>query len=132
MTSFALLFTLSAIGIAETVYLVKKRIADEKPHCVIGGGCQLVLRSKFNKIFFIHNDIAGLLFYIVMAFVTAFMVLEIRLDLAALSSKILVGAGSLMSLFLVFLQWKVIKAWCFWCLMSALTIFLMQLIILLT
>ena len=31
MTSFALLFTMASIGISETVYLIRKRVAAEKP-----------------------------------------------------------------------------------------------------
>lgn len=53
MTAFALLFTLSAIGISETVYLIRKRIASERPVCLIGEDCTLVLASKYNKLFII-------------------------------------------------------------------------------
>lgn len=77
MTSYALLFTLAAIGISETVYLIRKRIASEKPICPIGGGCFLVLTSKYNKIFFIHNDVLGLLFYAIASFISGFIVIGV-------------------------------------------------------
>ena len=133
MTSFALLFTLSALGISEAVYLIRKRIASEKPFCPIGGGCSLVLTSKYNKLFLIHNDILGLLFYITASFIAAFLVIGIEpLLFWSLIFKIMVLLGSLMSLVFTYLQWRVIKAWCFWCLMSASTIWLMGIIILLS
>ncbi|MEK7081962.1 MAG: vitamin K epoxide reductase family protein [Patescibacteria group bacterium] len=53
MTALALLFTLSAVGISETVYLIRKRLAAEKPICPIGENCALVLTSRWSKIFII-------------------------------------------------------------------------------
>src|SRR3989344_5587083 len=87
MTSLALLFTLSALGISETVYLIKKRILLQKPVCPIGENCLAVLTSKYNKV--------------------------------------LIVCGTMLSVFFTYLQFRIIKAWCFWCLMSATTIWLM-------
>lgn len=133
MTSFALLFTLSVIGISETVYLIRKRIASEKPICPIGGGCVTVLTSKYSKIFVIPNDVLGLLAYIVISFIAAFLVIGVQpMFLWSPVLKILIGAASLISIFFIYLQWRVIHAWCFWCLMSAFTIWLMGIIILIS
>jgi len=133
MTSFALLFTLSAIGISETVYLIRKRMAFERPVCPIGGGCAAVLESKYNKIFVIPNDVLGLLFYIAASFISAFLVIGVEpLALWNFILKLSVASGALFSIFLTYLQWRVIGAWCFWCLMSAFTIWLMGIIILTT
>lgn len=130
MTVFVLLFTLAAIGIAETTYLIRSRHAAEKPVCIIGSDCHVVLTSKYNKIFFIHNDVAGLIFYLVAAFLTALLFLEVGYaDLITNLFAIMLVGASIMSLGLVFLQWRVIKAWCFWCLSSAGTVWLMTLIL---
>ncbi|MBI1866494.1 MAG: hypothetical protein HY005_01700 [Candidatus Staskawiczbacteria bacterium] len=133
MTSYALLFTLSAIGISETMYLIRKRIASEKPICPIGDNCALVLESKYNKIFIIPNDVLGLLFYIMASFVSAFLVIGVEpLAFWDFIFKFSVLIGAIMSLFFTYLQWKVICAWCFWCLMSAFTIWLMGTIIIIS
>jgi len=133
MTSFALLFTLSAIGISETVYLIRKRIAAEKPVCPIGEGCMTVLSSKYNHLFIIPNDVLGLLFYIAASFISAFLVIGVPpLAFWSLIIKWSIAFGALLSLFFTYLQWRVIHAWCFWCLMSAFTIWLMGIIILAT
>lgn len=133
MTSFALLFTLSAIGISEAVYLIRKRIASEKPICPIGEGCATVLTSKYSKMFIIPNDILGLLSYIIISFIAAFLVIGVEpIFFWNFALKILIAAGALMSFILTYLQWRVIKAWCFWCLMSAFTIWLMGIIILIS
>lgn len=133
MTALALLFTLSAIGISEMVYLIRKRVASEKPFCVIGESCEVVLKSKYSKIFIIPNDILALANGLIIAMISSFLVLEIPpLNIWTLILKILVGIASLLSLFFTYLQWQVIKAWCFWCVMSACTIWLMGIIILLS
>ena len=130
MTAFALLFTLSAIGISETVYLIRTRKHHEHPVCPIGEGCEVVLDSKYNHTFGIQNDILGLLAYIALAFITAFLVIGIEpINFWSVSMKIIVGLASLVSIFFTYLQAKVIHVWCFWCLMSAFTIWLMGIII---
>jgi len=131
MTSYALLFTLAAIGISETVYLIRKRIAAEKPICFIGENCALVLTSKYSKIFIIPNDILGLLFYIMASSLSGFLVIGIEpVAFWSFILKFSVVISALLSLFFTYLQWRVIRAWCFWCLMSAFTIWLMGIIIL--
>lgn len=131
MTPLALLFTLASIGISETVYLIKKRLAAEKPVCPIGDGCEVVLTSKYSKIFFVPNDILGLVTYITIAFIASLLVIEIGpLFLWNYILKLLVAGASLASIVFTYLQWRIIKNWCFWCLMSALTIWFMEIIIL--
>jgi len=129
MTALALLFTLSAIGIAETVYLIRTRRAAELPVCPIGEGCATVLTSKYSKIFIIPNDILGLLGYIVISFIAALLVIGINASFWAPILKILIGFAALLSIFFTYLQKYKIRAWCFWCLMSAFTIWLMGIII---
>lgn len=134
MTPHALLFTLSALGISQTFYLIRKRRGKKIPVCPIGTGCSVVLESKYNKLFgVIHNDILGFLFYLALSFLTAFLVIGIGpLELWDLVIKILIFMGGVLSLILIYLQWRVIKAWCFWCLMAAFTVLTMEIIVLTT
>ena len=132
MTPHSILFTLSAIGIAETAYLIKKRRLSQAPVCPIGEDCAVVLSSKYNSIFgLIHNDIAGLGAYIVIAVIAAMLVNGVG-PLVALEQtlRVLVAGGAAFSLVLLYLQWRVIRAWCFWCVMSAFTLFGMLAVIL--
>ena len=133
MTTLALIFTLSAIGISETAYLIRTRVAAKKPFCVIGEDCAKVLTSRYSKILFVPNDILGFLFYVAICIASALLAIGVPpADLWSLALKILVGTGSAALLFLMVLQWKVIKAWCFWCVTSAITFWLMGIILLLS
>ena len=133
LTPHALLFTIAAIGISEAAYLIRKRIAAEQPVCPIGGGCETVLNSNYNKLLGIHNDLLGMAFYMGAAAVTGLIVIyDSYPDLQSLLLfilEIMLAGATLMSAIFLYLQWKVIKAWCFWCLMSAMTIVIMDVIV---
>lgn len=126
------MFTIAAIGISETAYLIRKRIAAERPVCPIGEGCETVLNSKYNRLFFgIHNEYLGLGFYGALSAIAALLV--IGAPYAAelvLAIKLMLVAGTAMSLILTYIQWQILKAWCFWCVMSAITVGLMDIIVL--
>lgn len=132
LTSDALLFTISAIGIAESSYLIRTRRTAEQPVCPIGHECATVLNSKYNRLFFgIHNDLGGMAFYLSFSMLMALAVIiePAPAIFRTLALGMLAGA-TFFSLVLVYVQWRLIRAWCFWCLMSAATIGLMDLIIL--
>ncbi|OGG37491.1 hypothetical protein A2110_02775 [Candidatus Jorgensenbacteria bacterium GWA1_54_12] len=130
---YALIFTIAALGISETAYLVKKRRLAEKPVCLIGEDCGVVLTSKWSKMFGIPNDILGFVFYVSIAIVTAFLVIGIEpLAVWDRIMKIMIAFGAGLSVFFTYLQWRVIKAWCLWCLMSAVTTWLMGAILLIS
>mgnify|MGYP001574587651 CR=1 FL=1 len=130
MTLEAILFTLACIGISETSYLIEKRKKGEKPVCFVGERCDEVLGSKYSKVILFHNDVWGLLFYIAVAVLTAFLVIGVEpLIWWERLMRVSVASGVLFSLILIYLQWKVIKAWCFWCVLSAITVFGMGIIL---
>ena len=132
-TAYALLFTVACVGISETAYLIRKRVAMSVPVCPLNGNCELVLTSKYNKSFGVYNDISGLFFYIFFAVMAAVLVIDgsiVNFYTAWIiwTSQLALVVASLMSLRFIYLQWQVIKAWCFWCLMSAGTVLLMDII----
>lgn len=129
MTPYALLFTIAAIGISEAVYLIRKRFEGKRPVCLLGETCHIVLESKYSHLFGVHNDILGLGFYIFLTVATAFLVIDVGLsEILILVMKLALFAGTLMSILLLYIQGQILKAWCFWCVMSAITIFLMAII----
>lgn len=135
LSAYTFLFTIAAIGISEAAYLVEKRKAAEKPVCPIGHGCEEVLNSKYNRLFGIHNDILGLAFYAVSAFILGFIVINGDNSNTRLLSYLfyfMLGGATTMSAVFIFLQSQVIKAWCFWCVMSGITIFLMDVIVIIS
>ena len=113
------LIVLGLLGIINTSYLIWKSRKKQPLVCPIGEDCNAVLNSKWNKIFFIRNDILGLLFYvgvIIGAFLLFFdMDGIVKTSLISVSGFVVLFSG-----FLVFVQAKIIKNYCFYCLISAL------------
>ena len=70
-----------------------------------------------------------MIFYVSFAAIAALLVLEIGpTTLLLTAAKIMLLGATLMSAIFTYLQWRVIKAWCFWCLLSASTVVLLDLI----
>jgi len=130
MSIFITLLVFSILGLAIAAYLVWKRVTRENPLCLIGEDCTAVLRSKYSNIFGIHNDVAGVAFYVALLLIIFALRLDIGpTDLLILAMKLMSGAGVGMGLILLFVQWKVIRAWCFWCIVSDLNTWLIAYII---
>ncbi len=130
MTSLSLIIILAAIGINISIYLIRKRIASEKPVCFIGEDCSAVLDSKYNKLFIIHNDVLGLIGYVFILVLAGLIVIgfgPIALIKTVLAMTI--GAAALVSVIFTFIQWRIIKAWCLWCLMSAVISWVMGIVV---
>ena len=131
MMPHALIFTLAAIGISVTAYLIRKKVAQERPVCIIGQDCHQVLESTYNKMLGIPNEILGLVFYVVITLITAFLVIGIEpTTWWDILLKIIILSGAIMSTWFMYVQWRIIKVWCFWCVMSATTVFIMAIIVL--
>lgn len=133
MTIYAAVFALAIMGVNDTTYLIRKRLAAAMPVCPIGDDCDKVLESKQKNILVLPLDIWGLLFYSTVALSCALAAIGVG-PVAFWDSFIgsIVGLGAILSLFFTYLQWRVIKAWCFWCLTSAFTVWTMGAIIVLS
>ncbi len=90
------LIVLAILGIFDSGYLIKKRVKKQPLSCPINGKCEKVVESKWNKIFFIKNDILGLFYYVLILFLSLylFFVSEKLLFL----TKLISGASLLFSL----------------------------------
>lgn len=126
MTAFAVLFTLASIGVSETAYLIQMRRSHKQPICVIGNSCTDVLNSSYSKVFGIPADVLGLIYYSCVSVLTAILVIGIPpQDVWENVMTVSVVLGSIVSLGAIYIQWRVLRAWCSWCVMSAITIFIM-------
>ena len=126
MNIYIIFLALSVLGIVETIYLIIERKRARPPVCVIGESCRLVLKSKYNSILGIHNDVYGFVFYLMILIISLLLIFNYESwEWLGSAIKLLIILGVVQSFIFVYLQWRVIKAWCFWCLTSAVIIFLM-------
>lgn len=114
------LVVLAALGLVDATLLTREHYSDVVLPCSITKGCETVLNSKYSEVFGIPLAVLGLVFYFSVLLVALYFVQSGRDWLKKL--LLAMGAvGFVSSLGLVYLQGVVIKAWCQYCLLSALS-----------
>lgn len=113
------------LGIGITSYLRIQHWRKKPPVCVIGEGCEVVAESPYSQTFGIGNDILGFLFYVAVVILEVGVMNGCNSSFVIVAERVLLGTGASMSLYFTFLQWRVIKAWCFWCMSSAVLTWIM-------
>ncbi len=111
-----LLIIFAVLGIINTSYLISNRINKKPLVCPFDKNCNKVVKSKYSHIFYVNNDIIGLGYYFLIL-VVAFYFLFVSENLLFII-KIISGIAFLVSIFLFFIQAKVIKSYCFYCNLS--------------
>lgn len=112
-----LVFILSLLGLGVASFLFYEYNITGSIICPTGQGCDIVRASPYSSFFGISMPILGIVFYLVMA---ATAVVRTQ----AFSSKIhvlqlLISAlGVGFGIYLIYLEIFVIKAICFWCVLS--------------
>lgn len=120
MAFLASFLALSIGGIITSGYLVWKHSRKQPLVCPMNHDCSIVTESIWSHLFYVRNEGLGLLFYLGM--LVAGLGVTFLSDYAGvlrLLIRISTTFGVLFSLFLLFIQFKVIKDYCFYCLISA-------------
>lgn len=111
---------LAIAGLADAVLLTVEHYTRKGLPCTFTGGCERVLTSQYSEIAGQPIALLGVVFYAVVLFLAVYALI----NKSPLPRKFLLLWGSigfLSSLGLTSLQAFVIKAWCQYCLLSALT-----------
>ena len=132
--NFNLILIFSLVGFLVSFHIWNKKKHKEKLVCIVGKNCEAVVRSKYRKTFGIDNTIMGMTYYFIMIILTSFQVFsEIFISgTIILWETIITGGATIFSLSLIFIQLRVIKEWCEYCLISSLMSILIFLTIILT
>jgi len=116
----SLLIVLAFLGALDAGYLAWNSMKKKPLVCPINkDSCNIVIESKWSRIFYFKNEVFGLIFYIgviVGAFLLFFNVGKIVKTILLIAT----GFSVLFSAFLIYLQARVIKEYCFYCLISSL------------
>lgn len=113
-----LLAAISAIGLANSVYLTITHYSNTLVPCSFSHGCETVLRSQYAVVLGVPVAIYGVIFYLV-TFVAAVYFVTNKQYHWWLSIWALAGFCS--TLYLIFVQAVILKAFCQYCLVSTFT-----------
>ena len=113
-----LILFLTLIGLFDASYLTWKHYVGAGPACLIFEGCDTVLTSEYAIMFGLPVSLWGMIYYAAVFFLALFSFLEKSRQALGLAA-IIVSAGFLSSIYFLYLQFFVLKAICFYCLISA-------------
>lgn len=114
-----IIFIFSFLGILDTVYLSYHAFTKTPVKCIFfpDEWCKKVQYSKYSKMFGIPNPFLGFLMYSAL-FVLAYLFTQNLITFNYI--QVVVGIGFLFSLYFTIIQAFVLRAWCTWCVVSAL------------
>jgi len=112
-----LLIILAILGKINTLYLIRKRLAKKPLVCPIGDDCNKVVESKYSHMFFLKNDTIGLIYYVLLI-ISAVYFLSVSGGILLLM-KIFSGLALLATIYLFYVQARVLKEYCFYCNLAA-------------
>lgn len=113
-----LIFVFSLLGLAVSAFLFYEYSLSGPVACPVGQGCNIVRSSPYSSLLGISLPILGILFYL---FMSGLSILRTRnlLDKRLTGLQLLAAlAGFGFGIYLTSLEAFVIKAYCFWCVLS--------------
>ena len=118
MTSINIFIIITVLGIINTLYLTYHSLRGTMVYCLgfPDEWCEKVQKSKYSKTFGIPNPYLGLG---VLLTILVLVVLYSQGTLSLLPVNIVVSFGFLFSLYFLYIQAAVIRAYCTWCVVSA-------------
>lgn len=126
--SLTALFIISCIGVADTLYLIYHKVQGTDVACPFfpPEWCKKVQYSKQSKTFGVPNSVLGFFMYVIVAS----MVWTVNAELTPLwPLQITITFGFLFSSYFLYVQAFVLKAFCTWCVLSAINFILMTLLV---
>lgn len=121
-----LITVLALVGIADAGYLTYQKWFGSPPPCTVHFKCQTVLESPWATLAGLPLSVWGLLYYSLVLTLGVLIFLKQEDSSNSPRSKqlstallLLASGGSLFSFYLLFLMGVILKAWCLYCLVSA-------------
>jgi protein-disulfide isomerase/rhodanese-related sulfurtransferase len=122
----SLLLALSLLGLFDSAYLWWVYASPASPMICLGGGtgCDTVRASSYSHLFGVPLPAFGVLMYVTLALLifAEGLVADRLAELLRYAVTGISGAGFLFSLYLSGIEAFVVRAWCTWCLISAVSV----------
>ena len=119
---------LSLLGLADAIYLTVEHVTGQSVRCTIVAGCSEVLSSSYAVVAGIPLAMIGAAAYFTVFSLATLAAFGYRVAGTLLTA--LIVAMFLVSLWLIYLQAFVIRAFCQFCLLSAAVTFLLLVVVL--
>ena len=126
MNTTTILYVLGFVGVLDTLYLMYHKLSGTEVACIFfpKEWCQKVQHSTYSKTFGIPNSFAGFAMYVAILTLTA---LYVAGSAPFWYIQAIVTFGFAFSMYFTFIQAFVLRAFCTWCVVSAINFALMLL-----
>jgi len=121
------MLALTLIGIADAVYVAHGNYAGAPLWCPILDGCNLVINSPYSRVFGVPMSYYGFIYYVFMFGLAARIAFDPFSNSLRFRVILYAVLGAASSMYFVYLQLGIIRAVCSYCLISAVTSFLLLL-----
>jgi uncharacterized membrane protein len=119
------MLALAAIGIANAMYVASSNYMGQPLWCPVIDGCNVVLNSPYSRIFGVPMSYFGFVYYLFMFTLAARLAHDPLSASLRFRATLYAGAGAATSAYFMYLQLGVIAAVCVYCVISAVTTFLL-------
>ena len=120
MTASLLVFAF--LGLADSLYLLLKKLKNEKIVCFLGKDCDTVVKSAYGRLLGFPNEALGILFYLGVLGAVMLMAQGVEV-LFGFSILVFLRSAAVLaflaSLYLLYVQAFKLKMWCEHCIVSA-------------
>jgi uncharacterized membrane protein len=116
---------LSVVGIAAAAYVAHGNYAGTQLWCPIVDGCNAVINSPYSRVFGVPMSYFGFIYYLFMFGLAARLAYEPAANSVRFRAVLYAALGAISSAYFIYLQLGVIAAICSYCLISAVTSFLL-------
>lgn len=125
------ILALGIVGIMNTMYLSYHVITKTPVKCIgfPDEWCEKVQLSKYSKMFHIPNPVLGLLMYVAISLLAILFILD---KVSFFPISIIVCIGFTFSVYFTIVQAAVLKAYCTWCVLSAIDFLVLYLLVVIT
>ncbi|MEK7557538.1 MAG: vitamin K epoxide reductase family protein [Patescibacteria group bacterium] len=132
MNVLLVLFALGGLAVSSYIYSKKRR--HERLVCLMHKNCDTVVHSRYSALLFgIPNEVLGMIYFGLVAVVAVTVLLgfsSIGIFQLVPALVVIGGVAAGFSVVLIFIQAKILREWCDYCLISAaasIIIFLVEL-----
>lgn len=115
-----IILALAFIGFLDATYLTVQHYLGAIPPCVLTEGCAAVLTSEWSKVFGLPVALLGAVYYLTLLLL-AIVYLKTGREKILFGAAVTTFLGIIASIWLVILQFFIIKEICFYCMISATT-----------
>ncbi len=113
-----LIFIFSLLGLGVSAFLLYEYSLNTPIICPLGGGCDIVRSSPYSRFLGISLPVLGIAFYLMVASLSIARSQKLSSKIFFKLQFLISAAGVGFGIYLTSLEAFVIKAYCFWCVLS--------------